>query len=51
MYLHFLRNELPQLLENVDPNTRQHMWFQQDGAPPQFDRVVREYLDENFRNR
>jgi hypothetical protein len=51
MYLHFLRNELPQLLENVDLNTRQHMWFQQDGAPPHFHRIVREYLDENFRNR
>jgi hypothetical protein len=35
-YLHFLWNELSQLLENVDLNTRQ-----QNGAPPHFHRIVR----------
>lgn len=50
MYLHFLQNELPPLLEELDLNTRQRMWFQQDGAPPHFHRNVRQYLNENFTN-
>src|SRR5699024_3507992 len=45
VYLNFLRNFLPMLLEEVDLNTRQNMWFQQDGAPPHFHRDVRHYLD------
>jgi len=32
-YLHFLRRELPNLLEDINLQTRQHMWFQQDSAP------------------
>jgi hypothetical protein len=50
MYLHFLQNDLPLLLEELDLNTRERMWFQQDGAPPHFHRNVRQHLDDNFTN-
>lgn len=50
-YLHFLRDVLPVLMENVDLETRLRLWFQQDGAPPHFANVVRTYLDETFPGR
>lgn len=50
-YLHFLREELPILLENVPCNIRQSMWFQQDGAPPHRSRNVTAYLNEQFPNK
>lgn len=45
--------ELRQIFpNNANPNLpAQHIWFQQDGAPPHFGREVREYLDETFPNR
>lgn len=51
VYLNFLQNILPPLLENVDMQTRLNMWLLQDGAPPHFSVVVRRYLNETFRNR
>lgn len=45
IYLDFLENELPVMLENVDLATRAVMWFQHDGAPVHFQRNVRRYLD------
>lgn len=33
-YLELLRDRLPELLEDVDLETRQRMWLQQDGAAP-----------------
>ena len=50
-YLEFLRDHLPGLLENVDLTTRQRMWLQQDGAPPHFAFIVREFLNLNFNER
>jgi hypothetical protein len=53
IYLHFLQNELPLLLEELDLNTRprqQRMWLQQDGASSHFHRNVRQNLDDNFTN-
>lgn len=50
-YLQFLQNELPVLMEDVPLATRQRAWFQQDGAPPHFARVVRDYLNIHFPNR
>lgn len=47
-YLHFLRNELPLLLENVPIETRLNMMFQHDGCPAHFSTIVREYLDVTF---
>lgn len=45
VYLNFLRNELPVLLENVPLRERQTLWFQQDGAPPHYHRHVRRFLN------
>lgn len=41
--LHFLQIKLSLLLKNLNLNTRQGLWFQQDGAPPQFHKIVRHY--------
>lgn len=50
-YLQLLQNVLPVLLENVPLNTRRRMWFQQDGAPPHFSLIVRNYLNVLFPRR
>lgn len=50
-YLHFLQNNLPELLEDVPLEIRQSMWFLHDGAPPHFRREVRDYLNNEFPNR
>jgi len=49
-YEAFLRNELPGLLEDIPLMIRSQMHFQHDGAPPQYTRHVREYLNESFPN-
>ena len=33
VYRDFLRNVLPELLQDVDLQTRIHLWFMHDGAP------------------
>nr|CAH7713132.1 unnamed protein product [Callosobruchus chinensis] len=48
VYLDFLQNHLPSLLEDVPLNIRREMWFQQDGCPAHYAHSVREYLDEEF---
>lgn len=45
MYLHFLRYELPLLLEDINLDTRHAMWLQHDGAPPHVYRPVRIFLN------
>lgn len=50
-YLELLRERLPELLENVDLVTRQRMWLQQDGAAPHFARIVRDFLNNNYKDR
>jgi hypothetical protein len=50
-YLVFLRQELPVLLENVSLETRMNMWYQHDGCPAHFSRIVRDYLNQQFPNR
>lgn len=47
-YLQFLQHDLPGLLDDVAYATRLTMWFQQDGAPPHFARIVRNFLDERY---
>lgn len=47
-YLRFLRDELPQLLENVPLQLRLNMWFQHDGAPPHKARRVQQYLNDVY---
>jgi len=47
----FLQDELPAFLENVPLQTRRQMYYQHDGAPPHFSRVVRQYLNHKFPTR
>ena len=49
-YADFLRDDLPELLEDLPLNIRQSMWFQHDGAPPHYSMRVRRYLDRQFPN-
>lgn len=49
-YLTFLRNILPELLEEVPIFVRQRMWYQCDGAPAHFSVTVRQFLDEKYPN-
>lgn len=51
IYLNFLENTLPGLLEDVSLETRRHMWYQHDGCPAHFSQVVRNFLDISFPNR
>ena len=50
-YEAFLSNELTGLLEDIPLMIRSQMHIQHDGAPPQYTRHVREYLNESFPNR
>lgn len=50
-YLHLLQEQLPELLEDLPLNITTQMWFQQDGAPPHFSRIVTKYLNETFPER
>lgn len=50
-FMDFLANEFPILLENIPLELRRTMWLQMDGAPPHFDRRVRQFLNDNFHNR
>lgn len=51
VYLVFLRDILPELLENVPLHIRQDMWFQHDGAPAHFGNAVRDHLNVTFERR
>ena len=51
MYLRFLQEELPQLLENVPLDKRSRMYFQHDGAPPHSSRGVKNFLNHRFPGR
>lgn len=51
MYLNFLQNDLPELLENVPLHTRRNLWIQHDGAPPHFCVPVRDFLNQHYPNR
>lgn len=51
IYLQFLEDILPQLLEDVPLATRQVMWLQQDGCPAHFRLIVRQHLDVQFPGR
>jgi hypothetical protein len=47
-YLHFLNNELRELLEDIDLETRRTMWYQHDGCPAHFGLAVRNWLNEQY---
>lgn len=50
IYLHFLQDVLPELLDNahVPIGIRARMWFQHDGAPAHFSRIVQDHLNQQF---
>lgn len=48
-YVSFIRDILPELLEDVPLEIRDNIWFQHDGAPPHFGNVVRDFLDVTYR--
>lgn len=50
-YLHFLQNNLLDLLEDVPLDVIRRMWFMQDGAPPHYNVNVRRFLDNLFPNK
>jgi len=50
-YLHFLQNDLPDLLRPVGNQVFRIMWFQQDGASAHKARIIKTYLSKRFPNR
>ena len=50
-YLDFLRYGLPEQLEDVPLTTRIAMYFQHDGAPSYYTRLVLQHLNDTFPNR
>ena len=50
VYCDFLRNVIPELLEDVDLQTRILWRFMHDGAPPHFHIAVRRFLNNVFLN-
>uniref|UniRef100_A0A2H1VCG1 SFRICE_038252 n=1 Tax=Spodoptera frugiperda TaxID=7108 RepID=A0A2H1VCG1_SPOFR len=51
IYLNFLQNQLPNLLEDMPLSIFRDMWFQQDGCPAHYSRSVRQFLDEEYSGR
>lgn len=49
-YENFLREDLPDLLEDLPLNLIRDMRFQHDGCPAHYRRSVREWLDTNYPN-
>jgi hypothetical protein len=47
-YLIMLNNQLMPALDGIEEGHPE--WFQQDGAPPHYARVMRDWLDDNFQN-
>ncbi|EZA54312.1 hypothetical protein X777_06134, partial [Ooceraea biroi] len=50
-YTDFLRQRLPELLEEIPLLQRRNMFFQQDGAPPHAYRDVTTFINERFPGR
>jgi len=50
-YLNLLQNELSEMLEDINLNTVQNMWIQQDGAGPHNSRIVTNFLNDKYAQR
>lgn len=48
IYLNFIQNMLPTLLEDLPLQLRRNIIFQHDGAPPHSSRLVQAYLNRTF---
>lgn len=51
IYLEFLQNDFPPLLDDVPLQIRKDMWFMHDGAPPHYLIDVRNHLNNIFSNK
>lgn len=51
IYHAFLRDILPELMEDIPLEVRRNMWFQHDGAPPHFSNNVRDFLNDTYGRR
>lgn len=50
-YLDFFLNHLPPLLENIEIDIRENLFFEHDGTPAHNTISVRQYLNSTFGNR
>lgn len=50
IYLNFVRDQLPYLVDDVPLQLRQNMWFMNKGAPAHFSVAVCTHLYESFPN-
>lgn len=51
IYLEFLQNILPLLLEHIPHNVKERMWYLHDGAPVHHTAAVHNHLDTNYPGR
>lgn len=51
VYLDFLEDQLPEILEDVPLDVRQEMWYMHDGAPAHSAGVVQELLNRRYPHR
>ena len=49
--MNHLESALYPLLQDVDLQTRIYLWFMHDGAPPHFNRIAHQYLNDHFPGR
>lgn len=50
-YLRLIRDQFPELMEDVNLETRQRMWFQHDKALANFALIIRNFLDQYYNGR
>ncbi|KAJ8954921.1 hypothetical protein NQ318_016861 [Aromia moschata] len=51
LYLEFLQNDFPDLIEDLPLETRRNMYFMHDGAPAHYSVGVQEHLNNIYSNR
>lgn len=51
VYLQFLRNELPRLMNILPENVKNRMWYLHDGAPVHHTAAIQDHLNNAFPNR
>lgn len=51
VYLNFLQNELPQLLQQLPAHDRRRMWYLHDGAPVHHTQLINTHLNNEFPGR
>lgn len=50
-YLEMLTNQIVPAIQEIAGDEFDNVWFQQDGAPPHYRNIVRDYLNGTFENR